>query len=148
MCMMCRNGGDSAALMKQVAKNLIGYGLTYVPVAPDPNDLGGGYVYTVGLTALGMPELLADRRSRAAIEGGDHGDELVQHAFLKPVAEWAMHRQRLTSASRMRPDDYDAPVLHEVAFEDIDPAPLNVARTFYHKPVQAMRVRKIPVPAP
>jgi hypothetical protein len=135
---MC-NGANQDEVMDMVARDLATYGITYVPVE------GGEYVYTVGLTNHGMPELLVDRQSRATDDRADFGNERLQLAFLKPVAQWAMRQESLSPDSRMEPADHDTPVSYWVGFEEIDPDLLRVPRAFYNVKIRAMRPRRWPL---
>lgn len=132
---MCK-GAKRDEVMDRVFSDLATNGITYVPVE------GSEYVYTVGLTNHSLPELLVDRQSRATDDRADYGNERLQLAFLKPVAQWAIRQRFLSADSRMEPADHDAPVSYWVGFEEIDPDLLRVPRAFYSVEIRAMRPRR------
>jgi hypothetical protein len=132
---MC-DGATSDQVTDAVARDLATYGITYVPVEGDE------YVYTVGLTGHGLPELLVDRQSRATDNRADYGSERLQLAFLKPIAQWAMRQDSLSPDSRMEPSDHETPVSYWVGFEEIDAELLRVPRAFYSVAIRAMRPRR------
>jgi len=129
-------GASEDEVTSRVTRDLATYGITYVPVE------GGEYVYTVGLTNHGLPELLVDRQSRATDDRADYGNEQLQLAFLKPVAQWVMRQRSLSPDSRMEPADHEVPVSYWVGFEEIDPDLLLVSRAFYSVEIRAMRPRR------
>lgn len=135
VCVMC-DGATQDQVRDRMVSDIAADGITYVPVED------GEYVYTVGLTGHGMPELLVDRQSRITDNRADYGNGRLQLAFLKSVAQWAMRQDSLSADSRMEPADHETPVSYWVGFEEIDPDLLRVPRAFYNVKIRAMRPRR------
>lgn len=134
MCLMCENGGDTSAFMDAVAQKVAQFGVTYVPVAD------AGFIYTVGMTGLGLPELYVDERSGVPLCGDHRQSTEGMHAFLEPIVDWARHVGAVSVFSRLRASDYiDEPMPYEVGFETMDPTPLAAARVLYDGQITALR---------
>lgn len=134
MCVMCENGDDRTAFMEQVATQVAEHGVTYIPIED------GRFIYTVGMTGLGMPELVVDERSGAPLCGDHKRNTEGMHTFLEPIVEWARHIGSISVYARLRASDFiDEPMPYEVGFAPADPARLRAARSLYGDQVKALR---------
>lgn len=133
MCLACE-GATFDDVMRTVAEKIHTNIVTFVPV------IGAGYVYSVGMTGQGMPELYADTKSGFTGTSSAYGAEAAMAPGLEAVA------RRLIAEGE--PPDTATRLYHqedrtrvETRFRSWSTDRLGVARQFYAgQHVKALRV--------
>lgn len=140
MCLTCE-GATFDDMMRIVAEKIHANTVTFVPVE------GGGFAYSVGMTAQGMPELYADTKSGFSLTTNPLGPEAsIAGGLQQVVARLLAEGEPPTTGTRLYEHDENTSV--EIRFRSWGAEDLAVARAFYFdKPLKVLRVvRQVPSP--
>lgn len=143
MCLACE-GNTLDDIMQKIANNIHANTVTYAPVS----DGRHGFVYTVGMHGIGMPELYADAKSGFVVPSfGDLATNLAD-VLKRIVATLRKDGITPTINTRLPDNPIDGTPAGEIRFEHCTTERLVLARGFYainENPVRALRVvRKTP----
>lgn len=140
MCLACE-GATLDDMMHVVAEKIHANTVTFVPVE------GGGFAYSVGMTAQGMPELYADTKSGFPLDTNPLGPEASIAGGLQQVVDRLLAEGE-PPATATRLYEHNEGGSMEIRFRSWSTKNLVIARKFYTgQPITALRVvQQIPPP--